>query len=134
MVSLKQRLEALQEAKKSGGFKTIKDLRLLFPTMGEVSQKVVLRTFEDEDLTVYNIFFPAKGEVEVSGEIADRLLLDFPEHFEVVAVNRLKCVTPNEVIEDKNGNLRMKLEIKNGKPVPYSPNSTKVEKVSSSKK
>lgn len=117
--TLKQALEIKAEAKKAGGVKIIKDLRLLFPTMGEVSQKVVLRTFESEDICVYNINFPKGKDVQMTGEIADKLIRDFPEYFEIVAVNGLLAQIPNEFYEDKGGNRKVKLEVKNGKNVAY---------------
>ncbi len=111
-------MNTLREVKKTGGVRTIPDRRYFFPTMGEVSQKIILRTFETEDIEVYNVNFPAGMWVEMTGEIADKLIFDFPEHFEVLAVNGNTVVTPNEIQEYK-GKKQFKLAMANGNLVPF---------------
>ena len=118
MTDLKQAILIKKEAKKAGGFRTIPDRRFVFPTMGDVPQRVILKTFEEEDIQVYNINFTKGKGTQITGEIADKLIFDFPEHFEVLAINGNKVTVPNEFIDVK-GHKQLKMQMKGGKLQPY---------------
>jgi hypothetical protein len=120
-LNLKTKLASLREAEKMGGFRTIQDLRYLFPTFdGAVSQMVTLIPFIcNEQVTIYNVEFQPYKCTTMTGEIADRILRDFPGYFNVMAINGLATKQPLEVREVKNGNREIVLDTNLGKPVLF---------------